>query len=167
MSFPPFHLSKYESAFELSHSLVVIIITIAVGVQDQPADAPQTGTWVPDYKVIGEPTFISAISSVSTLLFSFSGTPGFFAIIAEMRNPRQDTQAVLVCQSFVTAMFTVIGCVVYYYCGSYVASPALGSAGGTIKKICYGLALPGLIVTLTIVAHVTNATSQEQALQAS
>ena len=84
-----------------------------------------------------------------------------------MRNPRQYTQAVLVCQSFVTAMFTVIGCVVYYYCGSYVASPALGSAGGTIKKICYGLALPGLIVTLTIVAHVTHTTGQEQTLQAS
>ena len=137
-----------------SHNPVVIIVTIAVGVQDQPSAAPQTETWVPDYKVIGKPSFTSAISAVSTLLFAFSGTPGFFSIIAEMRNPRQYTRAVLVCQSFVAAMFTVIGCVVYYYCGSYVASPALGSAGGTIKKICYGLALPGLIVTLTIVAHV-------------
>lgn len=147
-------MEKRAFGFGSSHSLAVIIITIAVGVQDQPRDAPQTGTWVPDYKIIGNPTFTGAISSVSTLLFSFSGTPGFFSIIAEMCNPRQYTQAVLVCQSFVTAMFTVIGCVVYYYCGSYVASPALGSAGGTIKKICYGLALPGLVVTLTIVAHV-------------
>ena len=137
-----------------SHSPSVMIITIAVGVQDQPSAAPQNGTWVPDYKIIGNPTFTTAISSVSTLLFAFSGTPGFFAIIAEMRNPHQYTRAVLVCQAFVVAMLTVIGCVVYYYCGSYVASPALGSAGGMIEKICYGLALPGLIVTLTIVAHV-------------
>lgn len=99
----------------LSHSPSVMILTIAVGVQDQPSAAPQTGTWVPDYNIFGNPTFTGAISSVSTLLFAFSGTPGFFAIIAEMRNPRQYTQAVLLCQSFVAAMFTVIGCVVYYY----------------------------------------------------
>jgi hypothetical protein len=30
-------------------------------------------------------------------------------------------------------------------CGQYVASPALGSAGPLIKKISYGIALPGLI----------------------
>lgn len=71
-----------------------------------------------------------------------------------MRNPRQYTRAVLICQVFVTVLFAVVGCVVYYYCGSYVASPALGSAGGTMKKVCYGLALLGLIVTMTIVAHV-------------
>ncbi|BCR86059.1 uncharacterized protein ACHE_30046A [Aspergillus chevalieri] len=132
-----------------------IIVTIAVGVQDRPATAPQTDTpWVPDYKIIGKPTFTSAISAVSTLLFAFSGTPGFFAIVSEMRNPRQYTRAVLICQVFVTVLFAVVGCVVYYYCGSYVASPALGSAGGTMKKVCYGLALPGLIVTMTIVAHI-------------
>jgi hypothetical protein len=48
----------------------------------------------------------------------------------------------------------VIGIVVYYFCGSYVASPALGSAGVTMKKVCYGLALPGLLATTTITIHV-------------
>jgi hypothetical protein len=51
----------------------------------------------------------------------------------------------------------VIGIVVYYFCGSFVASPALGSAGITMKKVCYGLALPGLIVTVTIISHVRSA----------
>lgn len=150
----------------LSHSPSVMILTIAVGVQDQPSAAPQTGTWVPDYNIIGNPTFTGAISSVSTLLFAFSGTPGFFAIIAEMRNPRQYTQAVLLCQSFVAAMFTVIGCVVYYYCGSYVASPALGSAGGTIKKnmLWACLARAGCD---TDDCCTCNATEQGHALQAS
>jgi hypothetical protein len=52
----------------------------------------------------------------------------------------------------------VIGVVVYYYCGSYVASPALGSAGVTMKKVCYGLALPGLLATTTITIHVRTVT---------
>lgn len=49
--------------------------------------------------------------------------------------------------------YITIGIVVYYFCGSYVASPALGSAGPLLKKICYGFALPGLIVTTTLVIH--------------
>lgn len=49
----------------------------------------------------------------------------------------------------------IIGIIVYAFCGVYVASPALGSAGGTMKKICYGLALPGLFITATIYTHVS------------
>lgn len=71
-----------------------------------------------------------------------------------MRNPRQYTPALLICQAGVTTVYIVIGVVLYYYCGSYVSSPALGSAGGLVKQICYGIALPGLIVTTTIVTHV-------------
>lgn len=71
-----------------------------------------------------------------------------------MRDPRQYTKALMICQSVVTAVYLAIGCVVYYYCGSYVASPALGSAGPTLKKISYGFALPGLLVTTMLVIHV-------------
>ncbi|GMG07211.1 unnamed protein product [Aspergillus oryzae] len=140
----------------VSHLSLVLIVTIAVGVQDRPPTAPQTdGPWVADFKIIGNPTFAQAITAVSSLVFAFSGTPGFFSIVSEMRDPRKFTPALLICQAVVTAVYITIGCVVYYYCGSYVASPALGSAGGLIKKIAYGLSLPGLIVTTTIVTHVS------------
>ncbi|KAB8079290.1 transmembrane amino acid transporter protein-domain-containing protein [Aspergillus leporis] len=133
----------------------IFIVTIAVGIQDRPAAAPQTdAVWVSDFQLIGSPSFTEAITAVSSLVFAFSGTPGFFSIVSEMRNPRQYTQSLLLCQAGVTAIYIIIGCVVYYYCGSYVASPALGSAGGLVKKISYGFALPGLIVTTTIVIHI-------------
>ena len=80
---------------------------------------------------------------------------GFFSIVSEMRNPRQYTAAMLTCQAGVTAVYAVLGCVIYYYCGTYVSSPALGSAGGAIKIISYAFALPGLIVSMTIVTHVS------------
>ena len=70
-----------------------------------------------------------------------------------MRDPRLYTKSMLVCQTVVTMTYTTIGVVVYYYCGSYVASPALGSAGPLLKKVAYGLSLPGLIVTTTLVLH--------------
>lgn len=133
----------------------VVVVTIAVGVQDRPASAPTTrGPWVSDYQIVGDPTFPQAITAVASLVFAYSGSSGFFSIVSEMRNPSQYTRALIVCKVGVTLIYAIIGCLLYYYCGSYVASPALGSAGGTVKKVCYGLALPGLIVTTTIVAHV-------------
>ena len=131
------------------------MVTIAVGVQDRPADAPQDdAVWVSDFKIVNNPSFAEAISAVSTLVFAYSGTPAFFAVVSEMREPRHYTKALMICQAGVTATYVTVGCVIYYYCGSYVASPALGSAGVTIKKISYGFALPGLIATTTIVNHV-------------
>ncbi|KAE8407775.1 transmembrane amino acid transporter protein-domain-containing protein [Aspergillus pseudonomiae] len=131
----------------------ILIVTVAVGIQDHPAAAPP-GVWVSDFKVVNTPGFTKGITAVSAIVFAFSGTPGFFSIVSEMREPRQFTKAVMACQAGVTLIYMIIGVVVYYYCGSYVSSPALGSAGGTVKKISYGFALPGLIVTLTIVSHI-------------
>jgi amino acid transporter len=70
-----------------------------------------------------------------------------------MRDPRHYTRALLICQIVMTVIYIVIGVVVYYFCGSYVASPALGSAGPTVKKAAYGVALPGLIVSTTLLTH--------------
>ncbi|KAI9154891.1 hypothetical protein HJFPF1_07451 [Paramyrothecium foliicola] len=131
----------------------VLTVTIAVGIQDRPAAAPQTGSWESDYKLFKNPSFTEAISAVSSLIFAYAGTPAFFAIVAEMRDPRLYTRSLMICQSGVTATYLAIGIVVYYFAGSYVASPALGSAGVLMKKVCYGLALPGLLATTTIVIH--------------
>jgi hypothetical protein len=72
-----------------------------------------------------------------------------------MRNPSLYTRALLICQFAITAIYIAIGTVIYYYCGSYVAAPALGSAGTLIKKVAYGIALPGLVASTVIVLHVS------------
>ncbi|KAF7189559.1 N amino acid transport system protein [Pseudocercospora fuligena] len=132
----------------------IFILTVAVGVQDRPSAAPQTGTWESDYKITAAPKFPQAAAALSSLVFAYAGTPAFFSIVSEMRDPRKYTQSLVICQSVVTVTYLVIGIVVYYFCGSYVASPALGSAGATMKKVCYGLALPGLLATTTLVTHI-------------
>jgi amino acid permease len=131
-------------------------VTIAVGVQDRPASAPQDGEWSSNWKYVGNPTFASAMSAVSSLVFAFAGTPAFFNIVSEMRDQRHYDRSLFICQGAVTATYTTIGIVVYVFCGSFVASPALGSAGVLMKKICYGLALSGLFVTTTLFIHVRN-----------
>ncbi|KAH6695671.1 putative amino acid transporter [Plectosphaerella plurivora] len=131
----------------------VFTLTIAVGVQDRPAAAPQDGPWESDFAIAKTPTFARAASAMGTYVFAYAAAPLFFPVIAEMRDPRDYTKALLVCQSGVTITYVVIGCVVYYYCGSYVASPALGSAGVLLKKVCYGIGLPGIILTTVLCLH--------------
>ncbi|KAG4264909.1 hypothetical protein FPRO04_10088 [Fusarium proliferatum] len=63
----------------------IFTVTIAVGVQDRPAAAPQEGHWKSDWKVVGNPT--------------------------------------------------------------------LGSAGHLIKRVAYGISLPGLLATTVLVIH--------------
>lgn len=130
-------------------------MTIAVGVQDRPAAAPQTGHWESDYKLFKTPNFAETVSSLASLVFAFCGTPAFFPIVSEMRNPHLYSRSLFICQGGVTAIYFIIGTVVYYFCGSYVASPALGSAGPTLKKVSYGIAIPGLVVTTTLLIHLS------------
>ncbi|KAJ5357873.1 transmembrane amino acid transporter protein-domain-containing protein [Penicillium brevicompactum] len=134
----------------------IIILTISVGVQDRPASAPQRGPWISDYQLFKSPSFLEATSAISTMVFAYSGTSAFFSIIAEMKDPNYYARSLTICQSVVTGTFITIATVVYYYCGSYVSSPALGSAGTLMKKVTYGIGIPGLLASTTILTHVTS-----------
>ncbi|WOO83195.1 N amino acid transport system protein [Vanrija pseudolonga] len=133
--------------------LAILILTIAVGVQDRPFAAPKTGPWEKNIHIFVAATFSDAMSSVNDVVFAFAATPAYFGIISEMRDPRQYKKAMVWSMGFVLILYLVIGVVVYHFCGQYVSSPALGSAGKLMKKVCYGVAIPALLVTLTIYAH--------------
>ncbi|AFR96003.2 neutral amino acid transporter [Cryptococcus neoformans C23] len=133
----------------------ILIITIAVGVEDRPEAAPSTGPWEKDVHAFrSDGTFLNGMSAVSTVVFAYCGTPAFFNVIGEMREPKRFNHALYSAQSVCSAVYLTIGIVVYYYCGQYLSNPALGSAGLLIKKIAYGVALPGLFVGCILYTHV-------------
>ncbi len=137
---------------------IVFVVAIAVGVQDRPAAAPKDVPWISDFHLVGSPTFGEAITAVTGFTYAYGSIPAYFPIYAEMRDPRKYTRCVVISHIAMTTIYLVVGCVVYYYCGSYVSSPALGSAGGTMKKIAYGIALPGLLISATLFIHVSIST---------
>ncbi|KAJ0166204.1 N amino acid transport system protein [Colletotrichum tanaceti] len=143
----------------ISIIVAVLTVTIAVSLQDRPAEAPRdddAAVWESDFKIVNTPSFTQAVGAISSLVFSYAGTPAFFSIAAEMRDPRHYSRSLVLCQSVITVVYVTVGVVVYYYCGSYVSSPALGSAGPVVKKVAYGLALPGLIVSAAVVLHLAS-----------
>ncbi|GAA6021117.1 hypothetical protein JCM10207_003373 [Rhodosporidiobolus poonsookiae] len=133
----------------------ILLVTIGVAVGGRPSAAPQTGPFDLDVHLFASPTFAQAMGAVSNLVFSFAGTPIFLPIASEMKRPQDFGKAVMLCQSFVTSMYLAVGTVVYWYAGQYVASPALGTAGVLIKRIAYGLSLPGLAFTGILYVHLS------------
>ncbi|KAF4957372.1 hypothetical protein FGADI_3107 [Fusarium gaditjirri] len=133
--------------------VAVFSVTIAVGVETETPAAITRNTTV--FRLTNSnATYAEAMAAVSTHIFAYAGTPAFFSIIAEMQDPTLYTSALIWSQSIITAVYVVIGVVIYYYVGSQVASPALGSAGPIMKKVGFGFALPGLLVSAMIVTHV-------------
>ncbi|KAF5847286.1 hypothetical protein GGP41_000043 [Bipolaris sorokiniana] len=131
----------------------IITLTVAVSLQDRPSAAPQFGPWQSDFELFKSPTFAEAAAALSSIVFAFCGIPAYFNIVSEMKDHKDYFKALSLCQFVMTSIYIAIGVVVYYYCGSYVASPALGSAGVLMKKVCYGLALPGLLASVVLVTH--------------
>ncbi|KAK1922093.1 transmembrane amino acid transporter protein-domain-containing protein [Papiliotrema laurentii] len=133
--------------------IATLTLTVAVGVQDRPAAAPHTGEWKPDFKLFNNPPFHQGISAIGSLIFAFGGIPALFSVIAEMKEPRDFRKSLAFCQTVLTVTYLIVGIVVYRYCGSFVSNPALGSAGVLMKKVCYGLALPGVLVSTVLITH--------------
>ncbi|GAA5935828.1 hypothetical protein JCM3775_007342 [Rhodotorula graminis] len=137
-------------------SILVSIFTvvIAVGLADRPALAPPAPEpFDLGVRAFGNPSFADGMSAVSSVFFAFTGTSSFLPIASEMRNPRDYPKAVLTGQSFVTLIYFIVAVTVYCTAGIYVASPALGTAGTLIKRIAFGISLPGIIFTAIMYTH--------------
>lgn len=134
--------------------VAVLIVVIAVTTRDRPAAAPQTGDYELGYYAIAYPTFTAGMVASCTIFVSSAGTSAFLPVISEMRNPRDYRKALYVCMSIVTAAYLSFALVVYRWCGQWVASPSLGSAGQTMKMVAYGVGLIGLIVSACLYLHV-------------
>ncbi|CVK98833.1 related to neutral amino acid permease [Fusarium mangiferae] len=131
----------------------VFVVVVGVSQVDRPAAAPQTGPFNMEVISVAHPGFVAGLTAAINLFAGYASTPTFMPVIAEMRVPSSFPRALFSSQAFLMACYVSFGMVVYYFCGQYVASPSLGSAGGTVEKIAYGISIPGFIMTSTLWVH--------------
>lgn len=151
----------------------VLIVVIAVTTRDRPAAAPATGEYDLGFYAVAYPSFAAGMVATCTIFVSSAGTSAFLPVVSEMKNPRDFRKALFLCMSLVTAVYLAFSLVVYRWCGQWVASPSLGSAGQvrlidqrypvcgmmliqrkTVKMVAYGVGLVGLIVSACLYLHV-------------
>ncbi|EWG49311.1 hypothetical protein FVEG_08878 [Fusarium verticillioides 7600] len=134
--------------------VAVFVFVVAVTQQDRPAIAPKTGDYELGWTAIAHPTFVAGITASANIFISNSGSSMYLPVLSEMKRPEHFKKAVLVTGVLVMAMYLSFSLVIYRWCGVWLATPAFGSAGPLVKKISYGIALPGLIIGVGIYQHV-------------
>lgn len=134
----------------------IMIIVIAVTIPERPAAAPQTRPFDLGFEAAppSGTTFAAAWAAALAIFSSSANTSGFVPVISEMRRPQDYFKSLYVTMSWITSSYLALGLTVYAYCGKWVASPALGSAGPTMKTIAYSVAIPGMIASAMICVHV-------------
>ncbi|KAL4882508.1 transmembrane amino acid transporter protein-domain-containing protein [Aspergillus karnatakaensis] len=132
----------------------VFIVVVGVTQRDRPAAAPQEGLYDLGFVAVNNPGFAGGMVASCTIFVSSAGTSAFLPVISEMRDPHDYKRPLYYCMALVTSSYLAFTLVVYRWCGMWVASPSLGSAGQTIKMVSYGVALIGLVVTGTLYLHV-------------
>lgn len=132
----------------------MLIVVVAVTTLSRPAAAPQTGPYELGYHALAHPSFVAGMGASATIFVSSAGTSAFLPVISEMRRPGDFKKALYVCMGFVTGAYLAFSLVVYRYCGAWVASPSLGSAGPVVKKVAYGVGIVGLVVSACLYLHV-------------
>ncbi|BAE61174.1 unnamed protein product [Aspergillus oryzae RIB40] len=93
-------------------------------------------------------------TAVTNIVFAYCAHVAFFGLIAEMEEPKDFTKALCLLQGFEIVLYVTAATVIYYYVGTGVASPALGSAGPVLKKVAYGVAIPTIIGAGVVNGHV-------------
>lgn len=127
----------------------VLVTMIALGIKN-PSHSTFTGV------APGNVAFHSAFLSVTNIVFAYAGHVAFFSFISEMREPRDFPKALILLQVTDTGMYFVVAMVCYAYAGQDVDSPALGTAGGVVGKVAWGLAIPTIVVAGVIYGHVAS-----------
>ncbi|TVY40870.1 N amino acid transport system protein [Lachnellula subtilissima] len=139
-------------------SIVAAILTVVIAVtqRERPAAAPQTDPYDLGFKALppAGTTFAAAWSAALAIFSSSANTPAFLPVIAEFKKPQHYFRSVYVSMGFINAAYFSLGLTMFAYCGKWIASPALGSGGPTIKIISYALAIPGLIAGAVITIHI-------------
>lgn len=131
----------------------VLAVVIGVTLLDRPAAAPAEGPYELGFYVVAHPGFTAGVTALMTIFISSAAGPIYLPIIAEMKNPKEYRKSVYPVGVIVGSIYLSLSMVVYYYCGTWIATPSLGSAGPLVKKVAYGIALPSLIVSAGIFNH--------------
>lgn len=134
----------------------VFVFTVAVSQQDRPAAAPPTGDFDLGWKPIVYPSFVVGMLNAENIFISTSGAYMFLPIMSEMRRPQDYRKACITGGVIVGAMYLSFSLVIYRYCGTWLSTPAFGSAGLLFKKISYGISLPGLLIGVGIYQHIAS-----------
>ncbi|KAJ5503771.1 hypothetical protein N7463_006645 [Penicillium fimorum] len=95
-------------------------------------------------------TFTEAFIAVTNIIFAYSFAMCQFSFMDEMHTPRDFIKSIWTLGITEIFIYTITGALIYSFVGQDVSSPALTSAGTTLSRIAYGVALPVIFISGSI-----------------
>ncbi|KAJ5231941.1 uncharacterized protein N7469_006529 [Penicillium citrinum] len=95
-------------------------------------------------------TFTEAFIAVSNIIFAYSFAMCQFSFMDEMHTPKDFVKSIWALGITEIVIYTLTGALVYAFVGQSVESPALTSAGTTLSRVAYGIALPVIFISGSI-----------------
>lgn len=125
------------------------ITIIAAGVQASHSAGGLSGV---DWRTMPKEGlgFAEAFVAVSNIILAFSFAIGQFSFMDEMHTPGDYMKSIWASGFIQIAIYTLTGALCYAFIGTSVLSPALLSAGPTVSKVAFGVALPVIFISGSI-----------------
>ncbi|KAJ5138218.1 uncharacterized protein N7515_003066 [Penicillium bovifimosum] len=95
-------------------------------------------------------TFTEAFIAVTNIVFAYSFAMCQFSFMDEMHTPRDFIKSIWTLGITEITIYTLTGALIYAFVGQDVSSPALTSAGDTLSRVAYGIALPVIFISGSI-----------------
>ncbi|EPQ31313.1 uncharacterized protein PFL1_01498 [Pseudozyma flocculosa PF-1] len=132
-------------------SIVVAVFVTIVATGVQASDAPG-GLSAVNWSAWPKPgvTFSEAFVQVSNVVFAYSFAFCQFSFMDEMAKPEDYTKSIWALGIFEIIIYSLSGSLIYAFVGLDVQSPALLSAGATVSRVVFGLALPVIFISGSI-----------------
>lgn len=146
-SFAEFAILGYVDFASIILAIGITIIATGVRAGDRPGGLNSVNwqVWPPE-----DVNFHGAFLSVTNIIFAYSFAVCQFSFMSEMHTPKDYVKSIWALGIIEILIYTLTGVLVYIFVGNDVASPALLSAGFTVSRVAFGVALPVIFISGSI-----------------
>ncbi|KAJ5083088.1 Amino acid transporter transmembrane [Penicillium argentinense] len=146
-SFTEVAILGYVDFASIIIAIGITIIGTGVDAQSQPGGlaAVPWSAWPK-----ADLTFTEAFIAVSNIIFAYSFAMCQFSFMDEMHTPKDFVKSIWALGITEIVVYTITGALIYAFVGQDVSSPALTSAGATLSRVAYGVALPVIFISGSI-----------------
>jgi len=146
-TFAEFAILGYIDFASIIIAIGVTIISTGIQAHNAPGglSAVNWSAWpAPDT------TFYQAFLSTTNIIFAYSFAICQFSFMTEMHTPKDYVKSIWALGLIEIFIYTMTGALIYAFVGQDVKSPALLSAGSTVSRIAFGIALPVIFISGSI-----------------
>lgn len=146
-TFAEFAILGYIDFASIIIAIMITIISTGIQAHNAPGglSAVNWSVWPPP-----ETTFYQAFLSTTNIIFAYSFAICQFSFMSEMHTPKDYVKSIWALGLIEIFIYTLTGALIYAFVGNDVKSPALLSAGTTVSRIAFGVALPVIFISGSI-----------------